>query len=247
MKEQFNECHSLTTSDAEAIRHLKEAIAGGKHWYVALLEAIGRWGSAAEDRNGRAYCYLIAGEAFDWLLLAERLCGEVNGLLPADERDTLLFHGRPPLDLSPDEVRGLIGTSKYRQYLNYFYGVTVEKALALTVEEEVEKERRASLLKREEDAGDEAFIRIYGTGRMELLKRFRSERGLPQRKSVSLTELKQFTYWLFKYRIDRYDKARVASDTRKGLERLRRQWADYGHFGVLATEETFAAPAAPPR
>jgi len=238
MKEQFNECRSLAASDAEAIRHLREAIGSGRHWYIALLEAIGRWGSAAEDYNGRAYCYLIAGEAFDWLLLAERLCEEVDGLLPAAEKEGLLFGGRPPLDLSPDEVRGLIGVSKYRQYLNYFYGVTVEKALALTVEEEVEKERRASL-SRDVDTSNEAYVRIYGQGRPELLKCFRSEMGYPHLKSMSLTELKQFTYWLFKYRLARCDKARVASDTKKGLERLNWQWARHGHFGVLATEETF--------
>ncbi|GAI19828.1 unnamed protein product, partial [marine sediment metagenome] len=58
--------------DTEAIRHLEQAITGGKHWYIALLEAIGLWDTAEETHNGRAYGYLIAGEAFDWLLLAER-------------------------------------------------------------------------------------------------------------------------------------------------------------------------------
>ena len=74
--------------DVEAIRHLEQAIIGGKHWYIALLEAIGRWNTAEETHNGRTYRYLIDGEAFDWLLLAERLCETVDGLLPDDETHT---------------------------------------------------------------------------------------------------------------------------------------------------------------
>ena len=76
--EQTTSSRSLSTTDAEAIRYLKQAIADGKHWYIALLEAMGLWGSAEEVCNGRVYRYLIAGEAFDWLLLAERLCGAVD-------------------------------------------------------------------------------------------------------------------------------------------------------------------------
>jgi len=56
-----------------------------------------------------------------------------------------------------------------------------------------------------------------------LLKQFRHEKGYPQLKSISLTELKEFTYWLFKYRLNHCDKVRVASDTKKGLEQLRQQ------------------------
>ncbi len=71
--------------DAEAMRHLEQAIAGGKHWYIALLEAMGLWASAEETHNERSYHYLIDGEAFDWLLLAERLCQAMDGLLPDAE------------------------------------------------------------------------------------------------------------------------------------------------------------------
>ena len=35
-------------------------------------------------------------------------------------------------------------------------------------------------------------------------------------------ELKEFTYWLFKYRLRWCPPPRVASDTTRGLERLRR-------------------------
>lgn len=207
--------------DAEAIGHLKQAIASGKHWYIALLEAMGLWTKAEETRHRRIYRYLIAGEAFDWLLLAERLCEEVDGLLPDDEKEALLFHGKPPLDLSVEQFKRLIGDRKYHQYLNYFYGITVEERLILAVQEEVRKERWTSGYNHENDTDNEVFRRIYGTTKTALLKRFRKEKGYPQAKSINLTELKEFTYWLFKHRLKECDKARVASDTKKALSRLR--------------------------
>jgi hypothetical protein len=42
---------------------------------------------------------------------------------------------------------------------------------------------------------------------------------------MDLTEHKELTYWLFKYRVRNSDKARVASDTRKGLAQLQRMAA----------------------
>jgi len=206
--------------DAEAIRHLKQAIISGQHWYIALLEAIGLWTTAEETHNGRTYHYLIDGEAFDWLLLAERLCQTVDGLLPDDEPADLLFHSKPPLDLTNNKFKELIGSTKYHQYLNYFYGITVEEALILAVREEVRKERWTLGLNKEPDHDNEVYRRIYGATKVVLLKRFRREKGYRQLKSISLTELKEFTYWLFKHRLKQCDKARVASDTKKALQQL---------------------------
>jgi len=208
--------------DTEAIRHLEQAIAGDKHWYIALLEAIGLWNITEETHNGHSNRYLIAGEAFDWLLLAERLCKAVDGLLPDDEKIAFLFHGEPPLNLPIRKFKELIGSVKYQQYLNYFYGVTVEEALILAVEEEIRKERWVSGDSTEKDATNEAYRRIYGATRAILLRNFRREKGYSQLKSISLTELKEFTYWLFKYRLNHCDKAKVASDTKKALIWLNR-------------------------
>jgi len=207
--------------DAEAIKYLRQAIARGKHWYIALLEAIGLWSTADETCNGCVHHYLIEGEAFDWLLLAERLCESVDGILPEDKKIALLFHGEPPLNLTTEKYQKLIGSAKYHQYLNYFYGITVEEALILAVREEVRKERRISGYNKEHDIDNEVYQRIYGATKEALLKHFRREKGYRQRRSISLTELKEFTYWLFKYRLNHCDKAKVASDTKKGLEQLR--------------------------
>jgi hypothetical protein len=225
-----------SAGDAEAINHFKRAIASGRHWYLALLESIGLWSSAGEDYHERSYRYLIDGEAFDWLLLAERLCETVEDLLPEDETRALLFYGIPPLNLSAAEVKELIGEKKYGQYLNYFYGITVEEALGLAVQEEIDKERRVNSLRIKGEPSDELYSRIYDMPKDVLLKQFRQEKGHPDLKSTSLTELKEFSYWLFKYRLKRCEKARIASDTKKALTYLKRHWQKKGTPPVLATD-----------
>jgi len=214
-----------TRQNTEVIACLEQAIAGGKHWYMALLEAIGLWTAAEESYDGRSYRYLIAGEAFDWMLLAERLCQAIDGLLPEDEKISLLFHGRPPVRIPEEKFKELIGSGKYHQYLNYFYGIIVEEALISAVQAEVRKEQRLGGHSREPEAADEAYRRVYGASKDRLLKLFRRENGYPQLRSISLTEIKEFTYWLFKYRLKQCEKARVASDTKKALEWLSQQQA----------------------
>jgi len=211
-------------ADREAILHLRKAISTGKNWYVALLEAIGLWGSAEELHDGRYYRYLIAGEAFDWLSLAERLCQEIDGMIPENEKLDLLFAATPPIDLPPGEFRQLIGDVKYRAYLNYLYGVVVEEALISVVEEEVLKENGHLTLVLGLRIEQEAYRRIYEAEMTDLLTFFRGQKGYANGDSISLTEKKEFTYWLFKYRVEHSEKARVASDTRKALAWLQRQW-----------------------
>lgn len=211
---------SIISGDAEAINHLKQAVANGKHWFIALLEAMGLWSSPEEDYNGRIHRYLIDGEAFDWLSLAERLCLEIDGLIPEEEKVALLFAGKSPIPLTKEEFKNLIGVVKYRAYLNFLYGVVVEEALHLAVEEEVRKDWGTHIFCREKGIHDEVYWRIYGSNVASLLSQFRTIKGYLQRVPLSLNERKEFTYWLFKFRLKQCDKARVASDTKKALAQL---------------------------
>jgi len=208
-----------------AIRHFQSEIIAGKHWYMALLETIGLWTDEQENYGGRFFNYLIEQEAFDWLLLAERLCLEANGLIPEREKDDLLFRCIQPLDVSMEEFKDLIGQNKYHQLLNYFYGVTVEQALVQAVREEVRKERRANGWNYRRGEEEETFLRIYSEDESSLLKAFRHEHRHPPYAAGSLTEMKEFAYWCFKYRVKKCEKARVGSDTNKALEWLRRNGA----------------------
>ena len=239
MEEPYSELVAADVAnagDADAIRYFRDSINSGEHWYIALLGSMGRWVSACEQRDERVYNYLIDGEAFDWLLLAERLCEAVDCVLPEKERNDLLFYGIPPLELDSQEVKKLIGSRKYGQYLNYFYGVTVEEGLHLAVQEEIDKERRLRAFHSPSDSADESFQRIYADTRDSLLREFRREKKFLHRENISLAELKEFIYWLFKYRLKHCEKARIASDTNKALMYLQIHWGQRGIFKVLSAD-----------
>jgi hypothetical protein len=210
---------TATDAQLEAQRLIGEMRAavesGEEHWFTALLRAIRYWPLAGEQAGERDYRYLVGGEAFDWLLLAERLCEEMTDLIPEDEAESLLFHERLPLETSEEEFRVLLG-AKYRPHLNFVYGVRVEAALHLAVQEEVRKEHHATRVwEKNGQIEDEAFSRIYGKPRAELIAAFQAENGASG--WLSLTDLSEWRYWLFQYRFKNCDPAKVASDTRKGL------------------------------
>jgi hypothetical protein len=212
----------LTRDPGEVIAGLRAALQAGRPWFPALLAAVQRWRVPHEVVDGRHYYYLIGGEAFDWLLLAERLFEAVADLVPEEERAALIFEGRTPEPLDGEALKRAIGPAKYRAHLNYLYGVTVEEALQLSVEEDVHKEIRCRAWGFDTRTDESVFQRIYLKHREELLQAFREQRNLPQGDQISLSELKEFTYWLFKYRVRQCDRAKVASDTRRGLAQLAR-------------------------
>lgn len=211
----------LRRDPASHIAAFEADLRTGRLWTEALLAAIAAWDVAREEAEGREYRYLVGGEAFDWLVLAERLLDAVEPtLLPQAEVEALLLDERWPQPMSEDAFERALGASKYRAHLNFTYGVRVEEALQLTVEEDVRKERGNAAFRHDATHEGDAFQRIYGATRARLLRDFRiaSERAMLDR--ISLAELKEFTYWLFKRRVARQDPARVASDTRRGLQRL---------------------------
>src|SRR3990172_9389567 len=203
---------------------MRQAIAGGEHWFPELLKAVRFWPLSEERVGDRDYRYLIAGEAFDWLLLAERLCEELADLIPEEAAEALIFHGQLPEDMEGEDLRPLLG-AKYRPHLNFIYGVRVETAIQLAVQDEVHKERLAIRIWENGHVDDEVFTRIYGRTRQDLLQRFWLAQRRPASGDISLADLTEFTYWLFRYRVQNCEPALVASDTRKGLSFLQRQEA----------------------
>jgi hypothetical protein len=206
----------------ETILRMRQEVLSGTHWFVALLDAIGRWRLPQETVRGREYRYLTGGEAFDWLLLAERLLEEMPDLVPAADQERLLFQGRWPIDVSDEEFARRLGSAKHSAHLNHQYGVLVEEALQLFVEEEIHKEIRARAWGQDQRVDETMFERVYMKSRMELVAQRYEETGQLLADRVDYGEWKEFVYWLFKLRLRRQDKARVASDTRKGLAQLSR-------------------------
>ena len=207
----------IDATEDEAAGQFRATLQAGTDWFAALLEAIAAWRTPVEVFQGQRQRYLLGGgEAFDWLLLAERLVAGANGLLPEDEVEELVLHGRLPRPLSDAEFREAIGEAKHQAVMNFWYGVRVEEALGLAVEHEVRKARRG-LGQEDNHLDDTVYRRIYGSTRTELLEKFFAPSGQPAPAQISLNELNEFTYSLFKHRLDNSDKARIASDTKKAL------------------------------
>ncbi|MDA1128293.1 MAG: hypothetical protein O2913_06300 [Chloroflexi bacterium] len=211
---------ALTQQVPEALLHLRTLLAAGAPWHKALMEAVGRWTMPEEVYEGRKYRYLLHGEAFDWLLLAERLCADVDGAIPMEEKEQLLFSGQIPDSLNENQFRDYLGPSKYSAYMNFRYGVVLEEALQLVSEEEVRKRHLSRAYPDTEELTEEAFVHLYGKPRTELLKLFQKDTKKDRRRNLTLSDLNEFTYWLHKLRIKKWDPARVASDTKKAIGRL---------------------------
>lgn len=207
-------------ADIDPIEHLRRQLKDGVEWPMALLQSMALWTVPVETVRGREYSYFIGGEAFDWLLLAERLCKAVGNSIPKAAKEELLFTGRFPAPFDESQVKELLGVHKRRGYLNYYYGVVVEEALQLTVEREIHKQRLSNGNQYQGDFSDEVFEKVYREPREALVEEFRLEAGYDSLETMSITQIKEFTYWLFKYRIKTSDKAKIASDTKKGLDAL---------------------------
>jgi hypothetical protein len=215
---------ALAIHEPPALTSLCRSVQAGKPWAVALLTAVGEWTAPRELVDGEELSYLIGGEAFDWLLLAERLLRGLDaglpGSVPVSAWEPLLFRGELPPTVTETFFKEALGVAKYRAYLNYHYGVVVEEALWHAVELEVEKERGVSGLQHPMGVQDIVMHRLYRADYAALMRRFRREQGRRPSAKLPLAEWKELTYWLFKRRVGSSDSSRTASDTRKGLRML---------------------------
>lgn len=194
-------------------------------WQEAVLRAVGQWTLPSEIVAGQRWQYVIGGEALDWLTLAHRLAAEIPDAIPPRELEALLFCGRLPGGVDPERFRRLIGTYRYTAHLNYQYGVVVEEALQLAVEESIRKHHLALCYGDSAAIGRETYRHLYGDTEESLYQQFAAAAGDGQASddgaTLSLAGYREFTYWLFKWRIRKWHPARVASDTRRGLDKLR--------------------------
>ena len=198
-------------------------------WRTAILEAIGRWPLASEVVDGERFDYMLAGEAFDWKLLAQRIRTRLQVAISDDDWGSWISSPVPFGGLEEADFTSILGVEKHRAHLSYFYGVTVEQALQTAVGEEIAKRRVAGGRAPNQESREGAFVRLYGSSQMVLWQDFVSSKKAEDpdnqnelNREASLNIMDDFTYWLFKKRMGRADPARVASDTRKGLAQLER-------------------------
>ncbi|MEE2884751.1 MAG: hypothetical protein VX701_03550 [Chloroflexota bacterium] len=207
-------------STQEIIVEMRARIFRGDNWLETLLKAIAIWPTPESTVRKRKFRYLIAGEALDWLLLAERLCLEINDLVDRQNIKYLVCYGHLPKTFRHQRFKEILGGQKYSAYMNYFYGVTVEEALQLSVENELFKQLMSNGKLYKVDVSDDIYLKLYGSPMRKLIDTFRTEVGTRHKSRMTLYENKEFTYWLFKLRLNNSDKARTASDTVRGLRQL---------------------------
>ncbi|MSP79216.1 MAG: hypothetical protein EXR67_06690 [Dehalococcoidia bacterium] len=214
---------TLTTESVQALEHLRSGVAAGRPWHIVLLEAISMWTSPREVVDGKRVQYLIYGEAFDVLALAQRLGEEILDFIPAPEWRQFRLHGRFPRELAEDDFQHILGEAKLKGLLNYWYGVALEGALQSAVRDEIRKDRANVGLKSQTGLIEQTFIRIYGSPRTLLMQQYREKYQPEHEGALEPWQRKEFTYWLFRLRVDLCEKERVASDTLKAMLWLQRK------------------------
>lgn len=212
---------SIGIADCDSIlSSFKKAVELDGDWINALLKTICEWTISSESVDGAEYQYLILGEGLDWLALAQRLCGHLENDIPENELNSLIMHGRFPHRFEVNKFKELIGPIKYGFYLNYWYGIVVEEAIQNAIERDIRKRHLALCYQDTEDLSELVYESLYGESRQSLMTKFLSEMGVSNEIDMTTTRLKEFNYWLHKMRINKWDPARVASDTKRGLLEL---------------------------
>ena len=210
----------LSNSPKELISVLRDSIKQGIPWPQALIQTMAAWSLPNETFKGIKYIYLIDGECFNMLLLAERLILELKDLISTTDIENLLFKSEFPHDFDLSTLKHEIGITKYRGHVNFFYGVVVEEILQYTIENEVEKRFYSNGIGEIKNPDDETFKQLYKSKYDDLYTQFCIDTSRIKNKRFYFNEYIQFTYWLFKYRVTISDGAKIASDTKKALRHI---------------------------
>ena len=210
----------LPHTSKELIYTLKTSIKSGTYWPQALIQTMAAWPFPNETFKGRRYVYLIDGECFNMLLLAERLISEVKELISFTDIENLLFKGTFPSDFDLSTLKYELGITKYRGHVNFFYGVVVEEILQYIVEEEIEKRFYSNGMATIPNFDDKTFHHLYKSKFNDLYMKFCTDKLTIKSKKPYFNDYIEFTYWLFKHRVNISDGAKIASDTKKALKHL---------------------------
>ena len=129
-----------------------------------------------------------------------------------------------------DEFRRILGVDGWRAHLNHFYGVHIEQCLIAAVQSRIQKSRYSSGMPPSDDASDKAYLGLYEETEQDLWELFTTENAdrlsdliaesPEETRTIALDE--EFTYWLFKRRIEYTLAPQVAAETQRGLDMMSR-------------------------
>jgi hypothetical protein len=209
---------NVPQQEREILRQLRSALRSGENTGSSLLMAAAKWSLSEEVIEDNHHRYILAGEAFDLLSLMNRLAGDCEDIIPRENLADAVFVDEYALIMLSETLRMDLGSVKYNQYLNYFYGILLEEILIFATEDEVKKMYSSNGFRNVAKETDIALIRLYGANERTLLDRYCAETGQePIKRDMTVTQKKEFTYWLFKYRMRSAEPAKAASDVSKAL------------------------------
>ena len=202
------------------------------NWQTAFLETVAAWPIENERVYGETFHYFIGGEAFNWKRLAERIATQIDEegsiTLPAEEifdwiESSGVFGGIPE-----NEFRRILGVDGWRAHLNHFYGVHIEQCLIASIQARNHKRRYSAGLPPSDDSSDRAYLGLYEETEQDLWQLFIDENAErlsdliaespDETRTIALDE--EFTYWLFKRRIEYTLAPQVAAETQRGLDMM---------------------------
>ena len=136
-------------------------------WRTAVLMAIGRWPTASEVVDGERYDYLLAGEAFDWKLLAQRIWTCLPNSIPQDEWGSWISSQSRSGDWKSRNSR------TFSEWINtgaseLFLRGNGRTGLVTAVGEEIAKGRVAGGRAPNQESRDDAYLRLYGSSQKVL-------------------------------------------------------------------------------
>ena len=201
-------------------------------WQKTFIATIAAWPVENETVYGETFHYFIGGEAFNWKRLAERIATELAevGCDHPDSQEIFdwiatsgTFGG-----LSEQEFRRILGVDGWRAHLNHFYGVHIEQCLITAIQARNHKRRYSAGLPPSDDSSDRAYLGLYEETEQDLWQLFIAENAdrlsdliaesPDETRTIALDE--EFTYWLFKRRIEYTLAPQVAAETQRGLDMM---------------------------
>ena len=201
-------------------------------WQNAFIATIAAWPVENEIVYGETFHYFIGGEAFNWKRLAERIATQIAVEQCESPRSDEIFDWIEKSGtfggFSEQEFRRILGVDGWRAHLNHFYGVHIEQCLLAAVQSRIQKRRYSKGMPPSDDASDQAYVGLYEGTEHELWQIFKDENSErlshlidesdDGTRSIALDE--EFTYWLFKRRIENTNAPQVAAETQRGLDMM---------------------------
>ena len=178
-------------------------------WRAALICAVG------EQPLTNDSPHLVSNDAFNWKGAAWAIAATTRDFPSQAVVERWLKDSNEHGGYGEGEFRRYIGDERFNAHLNFFYGVTIERATILAKFIQLTKFVRTSGLFPERIAmQNRTFKDLYGGGVRTLFTEFTLSHGPNPPRGLS----HQFVYWLFKHRLAHSEPAKVASDTKLGLE-----------------------------